>query len=99
MSQHFLLSAKARTLSLSAVLRMTDEEAETAFCRIRWGATDGKPACPNCQCAIVYNCRKANGAPRWRCKACRKDFSVTSGTIFAFHKMPLRQYLAAIAIR
>jgi hypothetical protein len=23
---------------------------------------------------------------------------VTSGTIFAFHKMPLRQYLAAIAI-
>ena len=54
--------------------------------------------CPHCQCAIVYNCRKSNGAPRWRCKACRKDFSVTSSTIFAFHKMPLRQYLAAIAI-
>ena len=31
MSQHFLLSAKARTLSLSAVLRMTDEEAESVF--------------------------------------------------------------------
>jgi hypothetical protein len=98
MSSHFLLSAKARTLSLSAVLRMTDEEAETAFCRIRWGASDGKPVCPNCGCEIVYNCRKANGAPRWRCKACRKDFSVTSGTLFAFHKMPLRTYLAAIAI-
>lgn len=26
------------------------------------------------------------------------DFSVTSGTLFAFHKMPLRNYLAAIAI-
>jgi hypothetical protein len=39
-----------------------------------------------------------NGACRWRCKACRKDFSVTSGTIFAFHKMPLRVYLSAIAI-
>jgi transposase-like protein len=98
MSSHFLLSAKARTLSLSAVLRMSDEEAEAAFCRIRWGATDGKPVCPNCQCEIVYNCRKTNGAPRWRCKACRKDFSVTSGTLFAFHKMPLRTYLAAIAI-
>src|SRR6202048_4308189 len=38
------------------------------------------------------------GAPRWRCKACRKDFSVTSGTLFAFHKLPLRSYLLAIDI-
>jgi hypothetical protein len=36
--------------------------------------------------------------PRWRCKACRKDFSVTSGTLFAFHKLPLRSYLLAIVI-
>jgi hypothetical protein len=42
--------------------------------------------------------RRPSGAPRWRCKACRKDFSVTSGTLFAFHKMPLRSYLMAIAI-
>jgi hypothetical protein len=54
--------------------------------------------CPHCECAIVWDCRKANGAPRWKCKACRKCFSVTSGTIFAFHKMPLRNYVAAIAI-
>ena len=33
-----------------------------------------------------------------QCKVCRKCFSVTSGTLFAFHKMPLRNYLAAIAI-
>jgi len=97
-SQHFLLSAKARTLSLSAVLRMTDQEAETAFMGIRWTATAGKPVCPRCDCPTVYDCRKTNGAPRWRCKACRKDFSITSGTIFAFHKLPLRTYLAAIAI-
>jgi hypothetical protein len=96
MSQHFLLSARARTLSLGAVLRMSTEEAERAFVRIRW--TDGKPVCPHCECAIVWDCRKANGAPRWKCKACRKCFSVTSGTLFAFHKMPLRNYLAAIAI-
>src|SRR5690242_315690 len=98
MSQHFLLSAKARTLSLSAVLRMTDEAAERAFMAMRWHTTDGKPVCPWCRCETVYNCRKANGAPRWRCKACRKDFSVTAGTLFAHHKLPLRTYLAAIAI-
>src|SRR5437879_13518269 len=36
--------------------------------------------------------------PRFRCRACRKDFSITSGTLFASHKMPLRGYLAAIAV-
>jgi transposase-like protein len=98
MSQHFLLSAKARTLSLGAALRMTDQEAETAFRSLRWHATDGKPVCPHCECSTVYEARRPNGASRYRCKACRKDFSVTSGTLFAFHKMPLRTYLAAIAI-
>jgi transposase-like protein len=96
MSSHFLLSAKARTLSLSAVLRMTDEEAERTFVRVRW--TDGKPVCPHCECQTVYEARRPSGALRFRCKACRGDFSVTSGTLFAHHKMPLRNYLAAIAI-
>src|SRR6202040_1217619 len=35
---------------------------------------------------------------RWRCKGCRKDFTLTSGTLFAFHKLPLRTYLLAITI-
>src|ERR1022692_5351171 len=98
MSQHFLLSARARTLSLAQVMRLTDSEAEQAFMMVRGHATDGKPVCPHCECAIVWDCRKPNGAPRWRCKACRKSFSVTSGTIFASAKLPLRDYLAAIAI-
>jgi len=96
MSQHFLLSSRARNLSLGAVLRMTTEEAERRFVGIRW--PDSKPVCPNCECETVYECRRPSGALRWRCKACRQDFSVTSGTLFAFHKMPLRSYLAAIAI-
>jgi transposase-like protein len=98
MAQYFLLSARARTLSLGKVLRLTDAEAETTFAALRWAATDGKPVCPHCECPTVWDCRKVNGAPRWRCKACRKSFSVTSGTLFAHHKMPLRNYLAAIAI-
>ncbi len=98
MSQHFLLSAKARTLSLASVLRMTDEEAEAAFIGIRWADTAGKPVCPHCECPTVYAARRPSGALRFRCKACRKDFSITSGTLFAFHKMPLRSYLAAIVI-
>ena len=34
----------------------------------------------------------------WKCKACGHQFSVTSGTIFASRKLPIRDYLAAIAI-
>jgi transposase-like protein len=98
MAQHFLLTSAARTLSLASVARMSDEEAERVFIRLRWADNDGNAYCPHCGCTIVYSCRRLNGAPRWRCKACRKDFSVTSGTLFAFHKLPLRSYLLAIAI-
>src|SRR6195256_3766176 len=45
-----------------------------------------------------YECRRPNGLLRFRCRACREDFTITSGTLFAFHKLPLRGYLAAIAI-
>jgi transposase-like protein len=98
MVQHFLLTSAARTLSLASVARMSDEEAARAFVRLRWSDNDGEAYCPHCGCMIVYSCRRPNGAPRWRCKACRKDFSVMSGTLFAFHKLPLRSYLLAIAI-
>jgi transposase-like protein len=98
MSQHFLLSAAARTLSLASVVRMSDEEVERVFVRLRWQDNKGEAYCPHCGCPTVYMARRPHGATRWRCKACRKDFSVTSGTLFAFHKMPLRSYLMAIAI-
>src|ERR1700712_3013376 len=98
MAQHFLLSARARTLSLTKVMRLTDREAETEFAGLRWADTQGKPVCVHCACPTCYECRRPNGALRFRCKACRKDFSLTSGTLFAFHKMPLQTYLAAIVI-
>jgi transposase-like protein len=98
MPAHFLLTSAARTLSLASVARMSDEQAERVFIRLRWADNDGEPFCPHCGCLTVYMARRPNGAPRWRCKACRKDFSVTSGTLFAFHKMPLRSYLMAVAI-
>jgi transposase-like protein len=98
MTQHFLLTAAARTLTLASVARISDAEAERVFIRLRWADNDGEAFCPHCGCPTVYMARRPNGAPRWRCKACRKDFSVTSGTLFAFHKMPLRSYLMAVAI-
>src|SRR3954466_1024851 len=97
-AQHFLLSSGAKTLSLASVLRMSDEEAEKTFRQVRWPVTNGDPVCPHCGGLNAYEARRPNGSLRFRCRACRKDFSITSGTLFASHKLPLRGYLAAIAI-
>src|SRR5713226_5325849 len=95
MSQHFLLSAAARTLSLASVARMSDEEAHAKFVAIRWADNGGEPYCPKCGCVTVYayTTRKL-----WKCRACRYQFSVTARTIFADRKRSIRDYLLAIAI-
>ncbi len=98
MPAHFLLSKAAKTLSLAQVFSLSDADAEAMFRRVRWPETDGEPVCPHCGGVNAYDCRRPKGAPRFRCRACRKDFSITSGTLFASHKLPLRGYLAAIAI-
>jgi transposase-like protein len=97
MAQHFLLSAGARSLSAAKIMRMSDSGVENVFLRLRWPETDGKPVCPDCGCTICYACRRPAGQLRWRCKACCGDFSITSGTLFAWHKLPLRTYLLAVA--
>lgn len=98
MPQHFLLSRSAKTLSLAQVFRMSDAEAEAAFRKVRWPETSGAPVCPHCGGLEAYECRRPNGSLRFRCKACHKDFTITSGTLFSSHKLPLRAYLAAVAI-
>jgi transposase-like protein len=95
MSQHFLLSKRARSLSLARVARMSEEEARDAFKQIRWASTEGEPVCPHCGCLGVYAYKSR---PVFKCKACDHQFSVTSGTIFASRKLPISTYLLAIAI-
>lgn len=95
MSQHFLLSPAAKTLSLAKIMRMTDEAATAAFCKVRWSETDGEPVCPTCGCLDSYNLKSRQV---YKCKACYKQFSVTSGTIFHSHKLAVRDILAAIAV-
>lgn len=74
---------------------MTDEQANNAFQAIRWVETEGKPVCPHCDCDACYTFKARR---IFKCKACQKQFSVTSGTIFASRKLPMRDYLLAIAI-
>ena len=96
MSQHFLLSPEARTLSLKAIMRMDDAEAFGVFQAIRFADNGGEPFCPRCGAVKVYTL--AETPVRWKCSACRRKFSVTSGTLFHSRKLAIREYLATIAL-
>jgi transposase-like protein len=95
MAQHFLLSAAARTISLVALCQLPEETAYKVFCWMRWPETDGSPVCPACGClvAYVYRCRRV-----FKCKGCHRQFSVTSGTLFASRKLPFQLLLLAIGL-
>jgi transposase-like protein len=93
MAQHFLFSAAARSLSLAQIFRLSDDEAYTLLKSMRWEA--GEPVCPCCGSCTAYEIRTRR---IFQCKDCRKQFSLTSGTLFASYKRPLRDYLAAIVL-
>lgn len=93
--QHFLLSAKARTISLKAVFTMGEDKAYETFCQMRWPETEGEAICPRCGCLDSYVIKSRR---QFECKACKHHFSVSSGTIFANRKMCYTDLLAAIVI-
>ncbi|MEP5781122.1 MAG: IS1595 family transposase [Hyphomicrobiales bacterium] len=76
-------------------MRMSDNQAKEAFRKIRWAETDGEPVCPKCGCCDSYDLKTRQV---YKCKACHKQYSITSGTIFASRKLAIRDILAAIAI-
>ena len=62
MSQHFLLSRSAKTLTLAQVFQMSDAEAEATFAKVRWPETNGEPVCPK----LRRRERLELPAPDWR---------------------------------
>tara|TARA_R110002110_G_scaffold411228_1_gene635378 strand:- start:10333 stop:11289 length:957 start_codon:yes stop_codon:yes gene_type:complete len=95
MAQHFLLSAAARTLSLRQIYKAGEAAAYEAFCALRWPETNGEAVCPDCGCCETYNITTRR---KFKCKACHRQFSVTSGTIFASRKLSFMDLLAAICL-
>lgn len=95
MTQHFLLSAEARTFSLLDIATITERKAETIFRKLRWASTLGHPVCPRCGSTEHYDLSTRSV---WKCKHCFKQFSVTSGTLFSGHKLPMKTILMALAI-
>ena len=69
-------------------------KAEQYFIKLRWG---NKVICPFC--GSVHIVEKKNRLPMpYRCKDCRKHFSVRTGTILTESKISLQKWLLAIYI-
>lgn len=86
--------SKPKTISLYEFMEeFPDEAAATRFFeQKRW---QGNPYCPHCgseDIAIIEN-----GIPMpYRCRKCRKHFSVRTGTLLAESKLGLHKWLMAI---
>lgn len=95
MAQHFLMSEAARTLSLIDLCELSEESARQMLCKMRWPEMGGAPVCSKCNCPAVYTyrCRRI-----FKCKTCHRQFSMASGTLLAFRKLPLRTLLMAISL-
>lgn len=73
--------------------QLGDEGACRAYMeQMRWG---GKPVCPHCGHSRPYRLKDGKN---FRCsaKTCKKDFSVTVGTVFENSKVKLSTWLAAL---
>ena len=72
------------------------EAAREYLERLRW---NGKPICPHCGSISKDHYALKGEAHRpglWKCKDCRKQFSVTVGTVFERSKIALNVWLQAV---
>lgn len=87
----FHMSKEAVTKTLEDVYAMTPYQVHELWVRQRWGSRD-TVVCPHCGTIDSHYWRKTS--MRWKCAACDRTFSVTSGTPFAQHKRTLKQLTA-----
>jgi transposase-like protein len=87
-------------LNLSKLAKyFSDEDAARGLLEeMRWG-TDGA-VCPHCGGADPYKITPKPGSKTrkglYKCRACRKQFTVTVGTVFEDSHIPLSKWLLAI---
>lgn len=69
-----------------------EEAARLYFEGQRWGET---ATCGHCGSEEVTECKNHKPMP-YRCKTCRKHFSVRTGTVLAESRLPLQKWLMAM---
>ena len=85
----------ADTISITQLLRMFPDQ-DTCFAwleQVRW---NGTPICAHCGSSDRVNPPKRSKPHHRWCGHCRKDFTVTTGTIMHATKTPLQNWIVAI---
>ena len=78
---------------LEAIRYFADEDVALAFvANLRW--PDGEQECPKCGSVAKHYFIKTT--KRWKCRDCRKPFSIKVGTIFEDSPIKLSQWLPAV---
>ncbi len=73
--------------------QLTEDQAREYLEQIRWPSG---PGCPRCGDTSVYLMQGKSTRPGlYKCRGCRKPFSVTVGTIFERSHIPLRKWILA----
>jgi len=84
-------------ITFKQIRNMTEDEARDMLESIRW---NGSPVCPHCQSTEAYKLTpKAGSTTRkglYKCSSCRKQFTVTVGTIFEGSRIKIADWLMAI---
>ena len=70
----------------------TEEKAEAWFVEQRW---PDKIICPHCESDNIATVKTRKPQP-WRCRTCRKHFSVKTETVMHSANIPLTQWAIAI---
>lgn len=84
-------------LSTLSKLFSDEDKARELLEHLRW---HGDPVCPHCDAHKAYPITPKEGSKTrkglWKCAGCRKQFTVTVGTIFEGSRIPISKWLMAI---
>jgi transposase-like protein len=83
-------------ITFKQLKKLTEDEARELLEQIRWG--DGV-VCPHCQSTEAYKLTPKEGSTTrkglYKCKACRKQFTVTVGTVMERSRIKIADWLMA----
>jgi transposase-like protein len=82
----FHLSTAAVGFGIDEAAALSEIDAVFMLANERWGSVTEWP-CPHCN--TIDNHKFTRSQRRWKCNCCDSRFSVTSGTVFADHKLSL----------
>ena len=89
---------ETQRVTFQNVLQWTEDQCREFLETMRW--PDG-PVCPKCGETVPYRITRKSASKNavrslYRCRACKRQYTATVGTIFEDSKLPLNKWFAAI---